>query len=324
MALISSHAIDETIYAGASGTRTRLPHNLPLAREAVAALELDVLIYLDIGMEPLSYFMAFARLAPVQCVLGGHPVTTGIANVDYFLSSELVEPPNAQEHYSEKLIRFPSPVFYFARPILPERLKTREELGLPKSGHIYMCPMRLQKMHPDFDVAMGELLQLDPDGTIILFDDMHLPLGKQFLLERFEKTIPQALRERIIFLPWVTVPADFISMIAAADVVLDPYHFGIGTTAVMTFVTGTPLVTKPGEFMRGQVGAAWCKMLGIEECIAADTQAYVRKAYELASDRQVRERVSAKIMQNSTVFYDNLQPIEYLVDFLSSGMLERK
>ena len=317
VALISSHAIDENIYAGASATRTRLPHNLELAREAVAALELDVLVYLDIGMEPQSYFMAFARLAPVQCVLGGHPVTTGIANMDYYLSSELMESDNAQEHYSEKLIRFPSPVYYFARPNLPERLKTREELGLPNAGHIYMCPMRLQKMHPDFDVAMAELLQLDPAGTIVLFDDMYLPLGKQFLLERFEKTIPQALRERIIFLPWVKDPADFISTIAAADVVLDPYHFGIGTTAIMTFVTGTPLVTKPAEFMRGRVGAAMCKMLDMEECIAADTQEYVRKAYEIASNRQVRERVSAKIMQNSSIFFDNLQPIEHLVDFLS-------
>lgn len=28
--------------------------------------KLDVLVYPDLGMEPLTYFMAFARLAPVQ------------------------------------------------------------------------------------------------------------------------------------------------------------------------------------------------------------------------------------------------------------------
>jgi predicted O-linked N-acetylglucosamine transferase (SPINDLY family) len=318
VALISSHPIDEEIYAGSSGTRTRLPHNLVRAREMVAALALDILVYLDIGMEPLSYFMAFARLAPVQCVLGGHPVTTGIANVDYFLSSDLVEPANAQEHYSEKLVRFPSPVFYFSRPSVPNPLKTREELKLPRDGHIYMCPMRLQKMHPDFDAAISRLLQIDDMGKVVLFEDLHLPLGKKLLQERFEQTIPAALRERIVFLPWVTDPADFISMIAAADVVLDPYHFGIGTTAIMTFVTGTPLVTKTGEFMRGQVGTAWCKMLDVTECITTDTQAYTQKAFEIASTPLVRARISTKIISNSAVFYDNLQPIEYLVDFFST------
>ncbi len=39
---------------------------------------LDILFYPDLGMTPLTYFLAFARLAPVQCVSWGHPVTTGI------------------------------------------------------------------------------------------------------------------------------------------------------------------------------------------------------------------------------------------------------
>ena len=64
-----------------------LPRNLDLARRQIADQELDVLYYADIGMDPLTYFLAFARLAPVQCVTWGHPVTTGIPTIDYFLSS---------------------------------------------------------------------------------------------------------------------------------------------------------------------------------------------------------------------------------------------
>lgn len=37
-----------------------------MAREVVAGEKLDVLVYPDIGMEVLTYYMAFARLAPVQ------------------------------------------------------------------------------------------------------------------------------------------------------------------------------------------------------------------------------------------------------------------
>jgi predicted O-linked N-acetylglucosamine transferase (SPINDLY family) len=69
-----------------------------------AGAEVDVLIYPDLGMEPLSWYLSFARLAPVQMAWWGHPVTTGLPSIDYFISLH-DEAPHAQQHYSEQLIR---------------------------------------------------------------------------------------------------------------------------------------------------------------------------------------------------------------------------
>ncbi|MGR3303933.1 MAG: tetratricopeptide repeat protein, partial [Candidatus Scalindua sp.] len=80
-----------------------LPKKLKPARQEIADHSLDILFYLDIGMDPLTYFLAFSRLAPVQCVTWGHPVTTGIPNIDYFISSDKSEPPGAEDNYSERL-----------------------------------------------------------------------------------------------------------------------------------------------------------------------------------------------------------------------------
>ncbi len=80
-----------------------LPRSLAVARDAIADAKLDLVYYTDIGMEPLTYFLAFARLAPVQCVTWGHPQTTGIPTVDYFVSSQLCEPSDGDSHYSERL-----------------------------------------------------------------------------------------------------------------------------------------------------------------------------------------------------------------------------
>ena len=312
--LISNHPIDMKTYAGFSGKRVRLPYNLASAREMIAALELDVLIYLDIGMEPLSYFLAFARLARVQCVLAGHPVTTGIANMDYFLSTDQMEPDNADAHYSEKLIRLPRPPVYFGRPELPDTLKSRSDLGLPDGRHIYMCPMKLQKLHPDFDEAIARILLLDRQGVVVLFEDHQFPSWKSALLNRFDKTIPAEVRERILFLPWLKDKADFISAIATADVILDPFHFGIGSTAATTCVTGTPFVTKTGEFMRGRVGAYYCVILDLPECIAEDTESYVQKAVQIASNPSLRDSIRARMLKNSSVLYDNMQPVDDLAE----------
>ena len=79
----------------------RLPRDLARARQCIADAELDILYYTDIGMEPLTYFLAFARLAPIQCVSWGHPVTTGIKSIDYFISSKLIETEDSSQSLDE-------------------------------------------------------------------------------------------------------------------------------------------------------------------------------------------------------------------------------
>src|SRR5262249_9395174 len=150
-----------------------LPEHLDLARRRVAEQQLDVLLYTDVGMDPLTYFLAFARLAPVQCVTWGHPVTTGIPAMDYFLSSELLEGGGAERHYTEKLVRLPTLNTYYHRPSPPSPLKGREQFGLPADGHLYGCPQSLFKFHPEFDELLGAILRRDPQGTLVLITGKH-------------------------------------------------------------------------------------------------------------------------------------------------------
>ena len=91
-------------HLGADGT-VALPEALDAARRAVVARDVDVLVYPDVGMEMNSYFLAFARLARVQCVWWGHPVTTGLPSVDYFLGLDTEVDGAALTDYSEQLVR---------------------------------------------------------------------------------------------------------------------------------------------------------------------------------------------------------------------------
>ena len=313
-------SVQET-YPNFAGQQVRLANDLAQAREQVAALELDILVYLDIGMEAFSYFLAFARLARTQCVVGGHPVTTGISAVDYFLSSDLAEPADADRHYSEKLVRLPLGSFYFKRPALPAAFKTRHELGLPEQGRVYLCPMALHKLHPDFDAAMARILQLDADGQVVLFADKKYGHWQKLLQARFEKTVPQNVRGRIVFVPWITNPQDFISVNQAADVVLDPFHFGIGSTAIAVCSVGTPFITKPGEFMRGRVGLFYARIMDVMECVAQDCEDYAQKAVAIANDSALRQRIQSKILANNHALFENQQAILDSVEFFRNVSL---
>ena len=88
-------------------------------REAILADMPHILIYPEVGMGPVAAQLAAQRLAPTQCNFAGHPETSGYPTLDYFLSSELMEPPDGQEHYTERLIRLPNMATYY-EPVVPQ------------------------------------------------------------------------------------------------------------------------------------------------------------------------------------------------------------
>ena len=94
-----------------------LPAGLKNQQQAVAAEQLDVLFYPDIGMAPSTYFLAYARLAPVQATSWGHPDTSGLDTMDYYVSAVSNEAEKSEAYYSERLIRLNRlPCFYFRTP----------------------------------------------------------------------------------------------------------------------------------------------------------------------------------------------------------------
>src|SRR5262249_58393548 len=88
-------------------------------REIILADALHILIYPEIGMGPVAAQLAAQRLAPAQCNFAGHPETSGYPTLDYFLSSELMEPPDGQQHYTERLVRLPNMSTYY-EPVCPQ------------------------------------------------------------------------------------------------------------------------------------------------------------------------------------------------------------
>ena len=153
--------------------RTAADHYEVLARSPqdaiaqIAALDLDVLMFADVGMDALTSTLAFSRMAPVQCVTWGHPETTGSPHMDYFLSSELLEVPEADAHYTEQLVRLPVLGTYYERPAKPKQ-QARADFHLTEEQHVYLCPQTLFKFHPDFDEVLAAILKADPDAVVVL------------------------------------------------------------------------------------------------------------------------------------------------------------
>lgn len=290
----------------------RVKRDTLAAREQISSLQLDMLVYLDMGMDPLAYQLAFSRLAHIQCVMAGHPVTSGLQTLDYFFSPDGIEPADGESHYSETLVRLEHGGYFFERPNMPARKKRREELCLPTTGNVYFCPMMLQKIHPDFDEAIERILRLDPSGNVVFVESGYSSIWTDLLQARLRRTLSAESVKRVSFIPWLHDTKDLISVIQAADVILDTFHFGIGTTGIFVFAAGAPLVTLPSRFARGRVGYYYCRLLGIDECIATDARDYASRAVTIASDKSVQQRLRERVLAaNYRLFENPAAPIEF-------------
>lgn len=271
-----------------------LQYPLQHMQQAVAEARLDLLLYLDLGMHPATYLLAFARLAPVQVATYGHPVTSGVPQIDAFLSHAALEPADAAAHYSERLHLLPGESTFscHACPEPGASALTRDDLGLDAAAHVYLCAQNLTKLHPDLDPILLDILQQDPAAVVALVDDRS-DLRPQ-LEARFATSLGgQAGRVR--FLPFQRSGEDYYRLYALADVVLDSLHFSGGVTSFDAFAMGAAVVTLPGASARGRQTAALYRQMEIADCIATDAADYARIALRLGTDADYRAGVRAAI-----------------------------
>lgn len=294
-----------------------LPYDPQRARQMVRDLELQLIFYADIGMDPLTYTLGFSRMAPVQCVTWGHPDTTGSAAMDYFISSKLLEIDAADDHYTEKLVRLPDLSVCYERPVLEEQPRDRASFGLDPARHLYICPQSLFKFHPEFDAVLGEILRRDPLGDLVLLEGKY-DHWRQLLVERFERTMPDVV-DRVRFLGRLK-RIDFLALNAAADVSLDPMHFGGGNTTYEALALGTPVVTLPGDFLRSRISLALYAKMGFLDCVVRSPDHYVELALRLGTDRAYRDSVSRGILSSVDVLFDNRQAVRDLEEFFVAAI----
>ena len=297
-----------------------LPRSLDVAREAIADAKLDLVYYTDIGMEPLTYFLAFAKLAPVQCVTWGHPQTTGIPTVDYFVSSHLCEPDDGESHYSERLARLPVMGNWIRRSQMPKAL-SRDALGLPTAARLYGCLQSVFKLQPDFDAILGDILRRDDAAKIVLLEG-HKPYWTEQLKARLQATLGPA-SQRIIFMPRQD-EVGYLSLAGAMDVLLDTTHFGGGNTTYEAIAAATPVVTLPSPYLRGRLTLGIYNQLGIDDLVAVDEDNYVEIAVSLACDPDKRKELQQRIDERCDLIFEDDRAVTAYEDFLERAIANRE
>jgi len=269
----------------------------------------DLLYYWEIGTDALNYYLPYYRLAPVQCTSWGIQVTSGIPNIDFYLSSKLVEADQADTHYTETLVRADTLLTFQERSTLPESRKYRSDFGLKSGQHIYMYAQQIGKFHPDFDFVVGEILRRDPDGFLIILSDRWGYLDQK-LGQRLKRTIPDVY-ERIIFLPRQD-HLDYLCLIAESDVILDPPYYGGVNSSYDCFSLNKPIIAHESQFHISRYAAACYRKMGVMDCLVSSLDNYIEVAVKVGANADFREYVGGRIRESSdALFMDAMSVSEH-------------
>jgi predicted O-linked N-acetylglucosamine transferase (SPINDLY family) len=280
-----------------------------------------VLIYPEVGMDPVSAKLAAQRLAAVQCNSWGHPDTSGFPTLDFYLSSELMEPPNAQDHYTERLIRLPNLSIYYEPLDLQPGSLGRMDLGLRSTATIYWCGQSIYKYLPQFDLVFPRIAREVGDCQFVFIQYQR----GTYLNELFSQRLDQAFAafglratDHCVLLPRLN-PLQFAAVIGQCDIVLDSIGWSGCNSTLETLHHDLPIVTMTAPLMRGRHSMAILRMMGVEQTITETIDEYVFTAIRLALDVPWRMAVKNKISENKHRVYRDTTCVSALQEFLDSA-----
>lgn len=273
----------------------QLYSNLEQSVETLKSLDLHMLIYTEIYSSYAPYCLAHNRIAPVQAVLPGNLITTGIPTMDYFISSEYMETSTSQEQYTEKLIKLKGMPHGITEIPKFKSTKTRHYFDLPESSHIFSLLHNLIKFHPDWDELLEEIAQNNENAVFMLTGkDSRSSL---FLKNRWRQSAP-TFSSKCKFFNKMS-KENYFNLLACADAVLDPIHMGCGTTSIDALSIGVPIITKPEDHPRTRIAYGLYKIMGIKNAPIAYTKSdYVNFCTKMLSTKQEYIELKESIKMN--------------------------
>jgi len=303
----------------------QLPHSVEEAANAIVDDKLHVLVFLDLGMEPLMTQLAALRLAPIQCTAWDHPVTSGLPTVDYFISSDLSEPKDGQSHYSEVLVQLPGIGLCYPKPVFATALlqKTRPDWGLREEAVVYLSCQSIFKYLPSQDLLFAQIATRIPNSQFVFLVTNELvseDFGRR--LDRAFSAIGLHASDHCVLLPELP-HVDFWNLLRCSDVCLDTIGWSGGISTLDAVASELPIVTIPGNLMRGRQSAAILTQTGVTDTIARSEAEYVEIAVRLGLDQEWRQNVIDRMVAGYPELYSDTRCVRALEDFYLYVVEER-
>lgn len=297
------------------------PMPLEAWRDEILADAPHVLIYPGLLMDELSLQLAAQRLAPIQCNSLGHPETSGLPTIDYFLTSDMMEPAGAAEQYTERLLRLPNiSIYYEPLATLPVRID-RGELGMRPDALVFWSGQSLYKFLPQYDFVFARIAKFVGNCQFVFIRHAKEAAVTDLFQRRLDSVFSElglTASDHCLFIESLTTDR-YVAAMGNCDIFLDSIGWSGFNSTMESLVHNLPVVTFRGQFMRGRHSSAIMDRIGVSETVANSTDEYVGIATRLATDSEERRRISRKIDRNKHTIYRDRDCIARLEDFIADA-----
>ncbi|MEK7433858.1 MAG: tetratricopeptide repeat protein [Cyanobacteriota bacterium] len=287
-------------------------NNLFESYRKIHSQKIDVLYYWEIGSHFFNYILPHLKPAKIQVTSWGVPCTSGIKNIDYFISSKKLELDNYQDFYSEKVYLLNNiPVFYKKNKL--NESSNYNNKYLPDNKNIYLYSQNIRKLLPDYDILFKNILEKDNKGIIVIIEDKYNGITN-LLKERLKNNLNN-LFERILFIPRIE-HFEYLEIIKKADVSLDIKTYSGTNTSYDSFLCGTPMPNFYGKNMQENFTKAIYQQANIKEISFDNDNDYINKIYEIANNKEYREYLKEKIINSHDLIFENEIVIDEFESFI--------
>jgi predicted O-linked N-acetylglucosamine transferase (SPINDLY family) len=227
--------------------------------------------------------------APIQMQFMGYPQTMGAKFIQYILADQWLITPEIAQYYTEEVIYLPHA--FVSSPLSQKNVVlTKEEFGLPQDSFVFCCFNRHDKLEPHGFALWMKILQEVPHSVLWLNDA--IPEIKQNLVNAAQKHNIEG--ERLVFAK--KLPYDeYLARYQLADLFLDTFIYGAGSTGIACLWGGVPLLTCMGETNASRMGASLSAAVNLPEMICSSPQEYLEKAIYWAKNPHKLQEMKARL-----------------------------
>lgn len=275
--------------------------------------------------------LALHRVAPLQVINGSSYITSGLPEIDLYISGTLAAPDGTAARYSERLGLLPGPAQtynYGATPGEPGIVGSRTDLGLPRDALVFVSIASQLEVTPEMQQTWARLLAELPKAYLLvqavrLTETAVDPAGR--LRSEFARVLAGHGVEpaRLVVATESLSPCDDAkALLGLGNIYLDTFPLGRAASAVGALELGLPVVGWEGEWPRSRTGGAMLRSLGLPELVAGNEADYRTIAIRLATDHVHREQAGARIraqMDRTPIFLDSLAASEVFGDLIEAA-----
>ena len=239
--------------------------------------------------------------------------------MDYFLSSDLMEPEGGESHYSEKLVRLPGLMSSYPKPKVELAKEPSIDLKALEDRTRYLCLQSLYKLLPQYDFIFPAIARSNPKAHFGFIEESSGAATDVFRKRLESAFLDVDLDPSKYFTIYPRLSQfEFYGLARSADVILDSLLWSGNNSSMEASAFGKPIVTWAGPMMQWTPYTGDFEARRVEDTIAPNLEAYVQLAADLGQNESLRAEITEKIVASHAQLYDNLESVRGLEEFLIS------